>query len=79
MNDLFRRKNAEYDDAIEDTGVLGAVTALAGDVGKLRTLVVKNPTHGQNCGGNVKDKLRDVAVQAIIGIMMAEEENWDGR
>ena len=75
---LFERKNKEYGDAISETGVLGACVALAGDVGKLRTMVIRNPTHGTDVAANVEDKLRDIAVQALIGLVMLTEGNYDG-
>lgn len=76
---MFRQKNAEYGDAIAETGVLGACVALIGDVGRLKQMVLNGTTHGRDRKGNLEDKLRDIAVQAVIGLMMLREENWEGK
>lgn len=76
---LFLLKNAEYGNAIEDTGVIGAVVALTGDVGRLRNLVLQSGTTGRHAVQNVRDKLLDVLVQAAIGIMMLDSENFEGK
>jgi hypothetical protein len=76
--DLFRLKNEEYGNAIVLTGALGAAVALTGDVGKLRAMVIKNTGHGREAAWNVEDKFFDVLVQAMIGILMVRNQNWEG-
>jgi len=75
---LFERKNKEYGNAIDDTGVLGAVVALAGDVGRLRVLVLQDRSHGRAAAPNVRDKLVDILIQAAIGIYELDKGNWEG-
>lgn len=76
---LFCTKNREYGNSIEATGVVGAVVALTGDIARLRNLVLYAPELGKISSENVRDKLMDVMVQAMIGIMMLENHNWEGR
>lgn len=76
---LFVRKNAEYGNSIEDTGVLGSAVALTGDVGRLRVMVIQSTDNGRTARYNVRDKLQDIIVQAAIGIMMLDEDNWNGK
>lgn len=75
---LFVRKNAEYGNAIVDTGLLGAVVAATGDIARLRQLVLRSPDTGQAVQANVRDKLIDIMVQAAIGIYMLDRGNWVG-
>ncbi len=75
---LFERKNKEYGNAIDYTGVVGAVIALTGDVSRLRTMVLKDAAIGLANPDNVRDKLIDVLVQAAIGIYELDKENWAG-
>jgi hypothetical protein len=74
---LFAVKNAQYGNAIEQTGVLGAIVALTGDVARLRVLALQNT--GEWDEGNIRDKLLDVLVQAAIGVMMVDSKNWRGK
>lgn len=75
---LFRVKNKQYGNAIDRTGVIGSVTALSGDIARLRQMVIRNPQHGQQDPENVNDKLLDILVQAAIGMLMIQEDNWLG-
>lgn len=72
---LFANKSIEYGRAYEFTGARGAAVALTGDVAKLRWLL----RAGEPDMINIMDKFRDVAVQAIIGIMMVQADNMEGR
>ncbi len=72
---LFANKSIEYGRAYEFTGARGAAVALTGDVAKLRWLL----RAGEPDMINIMDKFRDVAVQAIIGIMMVQADNVEGR
>lgn len=77
--ELFMLKNREYGNSIVRTGTVGSITAMTGDIAKLRTLVLHN-LDDLDCvdENNVKDKFKDVLVQAVIGIMMVEDNNWLG-
>lgn len=75
---LFAVKNEEYGNSIDRTGLLGAVVAMTGDIARLRQMVIRHPQHGQQDEDNVRDKLLDVLVEAAIGILMLDSENWIG-
>lgn len=75
---LYKSGPKQYGTAFTQTGVLGAVVALTGDVARLRQMVLKNSDHGRRNSKAVEDKLRDVAVQSIIGLLMLQESNWEG-
>ena len=75
---LYKSSSEQYGTAFRTTGVLGAVVALSGDVARLQNLVLRNSGHGRHAADNVRDKFIDVAVQAIIGLMMLQESNWEG-
>lgn len=76
---LFMHKNREYGNSIVRTGAIGSIVAMTGDIAKLRTLVLHNLNDLESVDAdNVKDKLVDVLVQAVIGIMMIENGNWLG-
>jgi hypothetical protein len=72
---FFARKNQQYGNAIESTGVRGSVVALTGDVARLRVML-KEPVLDID---NIRDKLQDVLVQAGIGIVLLEAGNVDGK
>lgn len=72
---FFARKNKEYGNAIESTGVRGSVVALTGDVARLRVML-KEPVLDID---NIRDKLQDVLVQAGIGIVLLDTGNVDGK
>lgn len=76
---LFFRKNVEYENAISKTGVLGAVVALTGDCARARSMVLRSADHGRGCADNLQDKLQDILLQAAIGILMLESDNWEGK
>lgn len=75
---IFKVKNREYDDAIADTGVLGASVELIGVVSRLKGLVLKNKTHGRNKGPQILNVAKDVHNYANILNMMLEDGNWEG-
>ena len=76
---LFMHKNREYGNSIVRTGAIGSIVAMTGDIAKLRTLVLHNLDDLESVDAdNVKDKLVDVLVQAVIGVMMIENGNWLG-
>lgn len=79
--DFFALKNGQYGNAIEQTGVLGAITALTGDVAKLRKMILRseNNDHGRSRKEKIRDALVDTTVQAAIGILMLDKENWEGK
>jgi hypothetical protein len=59
--------------------VLGAVVECVAKMARLRNLVLKSPNHGRDDKKAVYDSLLDLHNYAIIGLMMLEEENWDGK
>jgi hypothetical protein len=76
---IFEDRNRRYGDAIVDTGLLGAVVNMAGDYGRLKKQVIRNPEHGRDCVEDVEDKCVDMLNYLVIAQMMIEEGNFDGR
>ena len=76
---LYKSSPAQYGTAFTQTGVLGAVVAVVGDVARLQQMVLRKDGHGRSNAVQVEDKLRDIAVQSIIGLMMLQEDNWEGK
>jgi hypothetical protein len=72
---LFIRKNAEYGNAIQFTGVWGAIVQLIADAHKLKVMY-QRPVLDT---ANIEDKLRDILVQAGIGLVMVRQDNWEGK
>jgi hypothetical protein len=77
---LFEEKNAQYGDAVEETGVLGACVELVGTVARLKELVVWNKTFPYEVD---LDKLADILLDIInygaIAHVMLTKENWRGQ
>jgi len=75
---VFANKNRQYQDAIKDTGVLGASVELVGLAGRLKALVLRNSTHGQDDQEALANALLDTINYGHIALMMLEDENWEG-
>lgn len=76
---MFLEKNKQYGNAIEYTGVLGAVVAMTGDIARLRVMTLQRsgePNLSEML--NIRDKLLDILVQAAIGILMLDKDNLKG-
>lgn len=76
---MFLEKNEQYGNAIEYTGVLGAVVAMTGDIARLRVMTLQRsgePNLSEML--NIRDKLLDILVQAAIGILMLDKDNLKG-
>lgn len=76
---MFLEKNEQYGNAIEYTGVLGAVVAMTGDIARLRVMTLQRseePDLPEML--NIRDKLLDILVQAAIGILMLDKDNLKG-
>lgn len=76
---MFLKKNEQYGNAIEYTGVLGAVVAMTGDIARLRVMTLQRseePDLPEML--NIRDKLLDILVQAAIGILMLDKDNLKG-
>lgn len=76
---LFLEKNAQYGNSIEETGVLGAVVELVAKNARLRQLVLRDDFHGRKQADAVRDTFRDLVNYGLIGLMMLEDDNFDGR
>lgn len=76
---IFVVKNHEYGDAIAETGVLGAVTEIVGVAARLNKLVLKSTEHGRRDKQQIYDKLRDGLNYCVIGLMMLQDDNWEGK
>jgi hypothetical protein len=76
---LFERKNTEYGNSIEATGVLGASIEIIGAAARLPKLVLKNPLRIPYVHTILRDIFMDIANYAIIALMMIDKQNWTGR
>lgn len=83
---LFDKKNKEYGNSIEATGVLGATIELIGAVARLPILILRNPTHGRDKFSAIRNVFMDIVNYGIIALMMLNETmpdgtpgNWEGR
>jgi len=80
---LFETRNKQYGDAIKETGVLGATVELIAVTARLKQLVVKAPNHFPDHNApkqreQIRNALIDAHNYANIGLMMFDEENWNG-
>lgn len=76
---LFMTKNREYGNSIKYTGAVGSLVAMTGDMGKLRHILLHRLDELDLVDlANVRDKFIDVLVQAVIGIMMLDNDNIMG-
>ncbi len=78
-DEVLELKNKQYGNSIEWTGVLGAVVEIVAKTARLLTLVLRNPEHGRQDAGAVRDSLLDLHNYAVIGLLMLEQRNWEGR
>ena len=76
--EVFKRKNQQYQNAIEETGVLGAATELVGCTSRLKGLVIRNPTHGRDQREAIYNAAQDAHNYANILLQMMEQDNWEG-
>ena len=77
--ELFDVKNAEYGNAIEETGLLGASVEIIGGAARLKELVLKDPGKGANHQGSIRNVLIDLHNYANIALMMLDSENFHGK
>ena len=76
---VFLERNRVYGDAFIDTGVLGASIELIGNISRLRELVLrKTGVEDPNHRSVLKDVFIDIHNFANFGLMMLEEDNWNG-
>lgn len=75
---LFINKNTQYDDAIAETGVLGAVVEIVGLKRRLRAMVIQKADHGKGEKSALSSLLLDLYVYAAIALMMISDDNWTG-
>jgi hypothetical protein len=82
---LFEIKNAEYQDTISATGVLGAVIELIGVAARLKPLILNNPnfeydfTTDPDFRKSVGNVLMDLHNYSVIASIMFQNQNWRGR
>lgn len=76
---IFEDRNRKYGDAISRTGLLGSVVSMVGDYERLQNMVMRSPDHGRGNPEDVRDKLIDVLNYVVIGVMMLDERNWEGK
>ena len=77
---LFANKNFQYGNAIEDTGVIGAITTLIGDVARFRRLLfAKIAGNEAILWSKIREVLVDCHNYSTIAIMMIDKKNYYGR
>lgn len=74
----FVRKNQQYGDSIDETGVLGATVECIAKMARLRELVLGNPQAGFQAQPEVRDTFLDLLNYAAIGMAMVDKSNWRG-
>ena len=77
---VFAEKNFQYGNAIEETGALGAITTLIGDVARFRRLLyAKLAGTDKILWLKIRDVLVDCHNYSAIAIMMIDKRNYYGR
>jgi hypothetical protein len=77
--EVFDIKNAEYGNAIEETGLLGASVEIIGGAARLKELVLRDPEKGANNIKSLRNVLTDLHNYAGIALMMIDKGNWHGK
>lgn len=75
---IFLDRNKIYKDTFVFLGLNGTVMTLIGDVFRLRNMITMDSEHGRGKEEQIRDKLIDVINQAVISVMMLDEENFEG-
>lgn len=76
---LFATKNHEYGDAIQYTGLRGAIYELVGNSHRLMHMIKYRPCPtSEEWGEAVSDTLVDTLNYSIIGSLMLGDNNMDG-
>lgn len=73
---IFHEKNEIYANNFELVGVKGTVYEIVGIAGKLVTMVIRSPFMRHRAA--IRDALIDLHNFANIGLLMLDEDNWDG-
>lgn len=77
--EMFVEKNTQYDNAIVETGVLGAAVEIIGLQRRVRALVLKSTDHGRAEKDALADLLKDLHVYSNIALLMLADDNWSGK
>jgi len=72
-------KNEQYGNAIESTGLLGAVVECVGMTARLVQLVIRNSKHGRESPAGVYNVLLDLHNYSVIAMKMLGDSNFEGR
>ena len=80
LNDIYKRKNADYGDAFGDTfrklGIISAVTRISDKTNRLMSLAAKSEAERMVKDESIRDTLMDLANYAIMSLIeMDEAEN----
>lgn len=73
------KKNEQYGNSIEATGLLGAVVECVGITARLVQLVIRNSKHGRQATAAIYNVLLDLHNYSTIAIDMLKKANWEGR
>ena len=79
---VFEKKNAEYGDTVEETGLLGASVELVGCIARLRQLVLREGNlHDLEPSqkASIENALVDALNYSAIGLHMLRSGNMVGR
>jgi hypothetical protein len=77
---VFQKKNEEYGDTVEQTGLLGASVEIIGGAARLQQLVLDSPdqVRFQHRKASILNVLVDLLNYAAIGMYMAQNNNLQG-
>jgi hypothetical protein len=76
---IFEDRNKIYKNTFESLGLVGTVVTLIGDCYRLRNMIIQEPDHGRKYKEQIIDKLQDVVNQALISLMMIDQDNYEGK
>lgn len=79
LQTLFTRKNIQYGDATDLTGVLGATVEIVGITARLQEMVIRSPDKGANNPEKLQDIFQDLINYAMIAHYHTDQKNWCGK
>lgn len=73
------KKNEQYGNSIEATGLLGAAVECVGMTARLVQLVLRDSRHGRQDPKAVHNAFLDIHNYSVIGLKMLDDGNFEGR
>lgn len=75
---LFAVKNAKYEGAFHESGVVGCVAEIRGITKRLKAMTINQPDHGRSVKQELAELLADLHNYANMTLLCLEENNWEG-